>query len=473
MEETIEMVQFREALNQLPWPELTHAYGQATDTPGHLLTLLSDNPNERSHALAELWASICHQGSVYEASCASVPFLIRLLQEGPADVRPAILYLLADLAHRDWHVQRNVRTLRIEHTFDEEHGNQWRHTWWCPGEFLTRGNEYHELRWMTQAYMLVAEGLADYLALLSAGDDSTVQAALHLLAAFPEAGEPLLQAMGKQLADRTRAGDEVLEADALLDLAALLSTDSPRWDCYYDRLIATPEAQSHPLVRYAAAVAFARFRPTATPAEAVAVLVDALVTPQRLDERYELLASADYGTSVHVEACQLLSQLPGSQGVEAIVTALDRGAERWRVLDTVRVAEALLDAAFFGAWVQGRSWSHTTPNPGEVTLEQMAQVLMTGDRRPYDERSYHGYGRSYSYVEAFTFKITCFSIKEEAEYIHARITNTGGAAFTTAQRQALQAILRCEPLWNVHHELLEIYGLPREREDLEGLLSEK
>ncbi len=170
---------------------------------------------------------------------------------------------------------------------------------------------------MTRAYALVAEGVADYLALLTAADEGTRQAALHLLAAFPEVGEPLVQAIDGQLAERTTIGDEMLEADALLDLAALLSSDSPRWDYYRIRLttdVTGDHALRTPLVRYAAAVAPARFRPEDTPAEAVAVLVDAVVTPQRLDERYELLASSDYGTSVHVEACQLLSQLPQSSG---------------------------------------------------------------------------------------------------------------------------------------------------------------
>ncbi len=123
------MLPFREALNQIVWPDMTHAYGSATDTPDHLLALLSNDSDIRDGALGALWPSICHQGSVYEASCATVPFLIRVLQEGPADSRPAVLYLLAGLAHHDWHVHRKVRTLRIEHTFDEEHGNQWRHVW--------------------------------------------------------------------------------------------------------------------------------------------------------------------------------------------------------------------------------------------------------------------------------------------------------------------------------------------------------
>ncbi len=79
-------------------------------------------------------------------------------------------------------------------------------------------------------------------------------------------------------------------------------------------------------------------------------------------------------------------------------------------------------------------------------------------------------GSRTAYVEAFSFKVDCFYIKEEAEQIRERITSAGGAALTSDQRHALEAVLRCTPLWSVRHELLDIYGLPREREALEILM---
>ena len=106
MEEALGVTPFRDALHHVPWADLSHAYGVATDTPHHLLALLSHDADTRGQALGELWASICHQGSVYEASCAAVPFLIRLLHEGPSEGRPAVLYLLAGLAHRDRGLRR-------------------------------------------------------------------------------------------------------------------------------------------------------------------------------------------------------------------------------------------------------------------------------------------------------------------------------------------------------------------------------
>jgi hypothetical protein len=49
-------------------------------------------------------------------------------------------------------------------------------------------------------------------------------------------------------------------------------------------------------------------------------------------------------------------------GVQRLISALEQGAVLWSILDIVRVAEALLDAAFFGCWVANRFWSYRTVN---------------------------------------------------------------------------------------------------------------
>lgn len=86
------------ALDDPRWAELRHAYGSATDTP-ILLKSLEANPNqEAGDPLTSddpwnlLWGSICHQGSVYSASYAAVPHLIRIASLA-ADPSP-IEYLL-------------------------------------------------------------------------------------------------------------------------------------------------------------------------------------------------------------------------------------------------------------------------------------------------------------------------------------------------------------------------------------------
>lgn len=459
---------FREEIERVPWAELTHAYGPAKDTPEHLLALFSRDSTAFNSALSNLWASICHQGSVYEASCAAVPFLIRILQEVSDERRPAILSLLAGLAHRDWYANRDLRVLHIERDYDSENKRMHeQQVWWSIGAFLEQGNKYHEARWMAEAHAQVAEGVPVYLDLLEGGDRVTVLSSLYLLSAFRELGDPVAEGIDALL--MSQKPDPFVESAALLALGALLAGDSSSsmWERHVARL--APDAGIHPLVRFAAAVAMASYRPSAVPEAAVETLIDAVVEPERLDELHEILPW--HQDSVHVDACLILSQLGSPRAVTGLVEALDRGARRWRVVDTVRVAEALLDAAFFGGWVQDRYWSYTSHDLGRFTLESVAQRMLKGDSSPYAERSYHNYGQSYQNGAEFSISSSGY-VEEEAEQLRERFVQAGGIGLTSDERASLEAVLRCEPLWSVRHNLPEIYGLPQQKEELKALLSE-
>lgn len=67
-------------LNSPRWGELDHAYGKASDIP-NLLRQLEANPDvgDESHEpWHTLWGSLCHQTTVYPASYAAVPHLVRI-----------------------------------------------------------------------------------------------------------------------------------------------------------------------------------------------------------------------------------------------------------------------------------------------------------------------------------------------------------------------------------------------------------
>ncbi|MFJ9589270.1 hypothetical protein [Streptomyces acidicola] len=54
------------------WSRLSHAYGSAEDIPA-LLDRIASEPS--SELWNDLWSSLCHQGSVYSASFAALPWL--------------------------------------------------------------------------------------------------------------------------------------------------------------------------------------------------------------------------------------------------------------------------------------------------------------------------------------------------------------------------------------------------------------
>jgi hypothetical protein len=70
-----------ESVDGIPWREVTHAYGVATDAPGWIRAFDSDDPDMRSDAIyGFLYSSVFHQYTLYPATPFVVPFVIEALQ---------------------------------------------------------------------------------------------------------------------------------------------------------------------------------------------------------------------------------------------------------------------------------------------------------------------------------------------------------------------------------------------------------
>lgn len=66
-------------LEAVDWGRLSHAYGSAQDVPIYLRNLGSEEAEIRHQALRALVMTILHQGSLYSATVAAIPFLLRLV----------------------------------------------------------------------------------------------------------------------------------------------------------------------------------------------------------------------------------------------------------------------------------------------------------------------------------------------------------------------------------------------------------
>lgn len=98
-----------DGLDDIDWHVLQHAYGEASDIPALLRATFSENARDRAFAFILLHETICHQGTVYEASIYAVPFLLKMLQSDETPDKTSVAFLLATLADG----------------YDEDEGTNW------------------------------------------------------------------------------------------------------------------------------------------------------------------------------------------------------------------------------------------------------------------------------------------------------------------------------------------------------------
>ncbi|MFG3256728.1 hypothetical protein [Streptomyces sp. NPDC048172] len=216
-------------IDALDWAALEHAYGPADDIPGLLRALASAEAEAeaRDEALDTLFSSLCHQGSVYSATAAAVPFLARLALDGPGHRLP-LLWLLHGAADGTGPEHRRVRRA-------------------------------------------VATALPSLLALAGDADAGVRRAFVWTVAACAEASLPLLPLLRARL-------DEEDDAEARADLVTALGLLDPSPDGARARnreLLGARERPEPPEVRRAAVTDLLRTAPLPLPADLVETALDA------------------------------------------------------------------------------------------------------------------------------------------------------------------------------------------------------
>ncbi len=86
-----------DGLHGIDWASMEHAYGSAEEVPALLWALRSPDTEERHTALDRFYGAVHHQGSVYPATAASVPFLFELAADGATPERAAVVALLVSI----------------------------------------------------------------------------------------------------------------------------------------------------------------------------------------------------------------------------------------------------------------------------------------------------------------------------------------------------------------------------------------
>jgi hypothetical protein len=299
-----------EGLDRIDWSKLHHAYGPASDVPGQLRALASAEAQTREEALYELFGNIWHQGTVYEASAHTVPFLIELLREPSVEGKVGILNLLECLAtgnsHLDVHARGNheiSRKMRDRTDFDQTLAL--------------------ELSWVRETHAAVLAGIPVYLERLGSEEWDVRLAAAKVLTTCVEhrdiVGTNLLHCFERETDPRVHFGlllclGEVGRREDADFLKAIVGAEpDPR------SRLAAGESPSPGFLRWAAAVALARILGRDTPIEAIRILEETFANPEPADEFLQQMPW-DHEDAIEA-ACSVLRLLPAEKAVPILIAA--------------------------------------------------------------------------------------------------------------------------------------------------------
>ncbi|MEW6279301.1 MAG: hypothetical protein AB1758_11800, partial [Candidatus Eremiobacterota bacterium] len=185
------------------WAGLTHAYGSAADTPGHLAALASPDPDVRAHALNELCGSIYHQGTVYQATPHAVPILAALLANPETPDRSLILELLWLLSTGGSYHEAHADLSIMADTRDTP-------------EYQAAMRQEQE--WVAELRLRLAEHLPLYLRLLGDPETDVRLWASQLLSRFPQAAGALEEPVKEAYREEP---DPAVRANTLVALSRL------------------------------------------------------------------------------------------------------------------------------------------------------------------------------------------------------------------------------------------------------------
>jgi hypothetical protein len=209
-----------EGLDSIDWPNLSHAYGEASDVPVMVKALLSDDVDERYDAFFQLLGNIWHQGTVHEASAYVVPFLIKMLSSPITPDRARIALILASLADGQSYLE--VHALQ-----DEESQLTWRKILSDEGKDFNRQLE-RERSWVRATREAIEPNLVLLYEFLDHEEPELRLAVATALANFPELASESIGIL-ENAVDSESEGyvrEEMLSSIAKLNMESLLGTNN-------------------------------------------------------------------------------------------------------------------------------------------------------------------------------------------------------------------------------------------------------
>lgn len=162
-------------LDIVNWGDFSHAYGTAEDVPQHIRAFLSQDESEWNEAYDFFCSSVWHQGTVYSVTAKTIPFLVRLLTMESIPHQDGILYLLYMLANGHSYFE-------VHYQLDPQ---------WSNAYLAEQGTNYENQLRLERSYVEnarneVLKGSDIYVNLLSDDEPKIVGHAIYLLSDLRE-----------------------------------------------------------------------------------------------------------------------------------------------------------------------------------------------------------------------------------------------------------------------------------------------
>ncbi len=303
-----------DALDDIDWKSLEHAYGSAEDVPELIRQLLVQDSKVRAQVMWTLYGNVFHQGTRYPATPHVIPFLIELCADPTILDRGELLTFWGSLITGYFSVQERP-------TWGDG-----THLYFC-GEVQKAEDEDPYSEALHQIYLNSLSGSELLFRLLADDNDVSVRArAAWVLACLPTLGDTSIRHLQNQLRRESNGCVRAAIAFALGEIgdrATLRGT--------------LRKGVEHPAARCMATCQLARIEPSD---ELIEPLLEFICEPI---DGYENIPGA--GGESTGDAAFSITYLPNEVRQRAI-PAISERLEHARSFATIPLVTALLSAAF-------------------------------------------------------------------------------------------------------------------------------
>ncbi|GCE21499.1 HEAT repeat domain-containing protein [Dictyobacter kobayashii] len=316
-----------ETLDTIPWQQLQHAYGDASEVPGWIKDLASENKEIRQQAYIHLGSSVYHQGTVYSSTAAIVPFFCELLENEQVAHKIWLLSLLVSIAHGSSYLDVHYRRPEERSTL----------------EFQSKLAE--ELKWVTAAREAVSAGYPTYIHLLQADQPKLRAVAAWTLSCCRSHSAEVIPALKEHL---KREDKQSVRACIIMTLGQLMPRIKET-DDYFMHLL---KKQKKPVLVITTALAYALLAEEDTPREVVRTLLEGYEQPAEVKEKFRSLpfAEVNMDASISQAFCAI-----GFEIAPLVIPTLIKALAHCDALSSVVLVDNLLYLA-----LEGRPFSKET-----------------------------------------------------------------------------------------------------------------